>query len=393
MNKLILITDIVGYIGLLLLYIQVVFGSRHIFKFFTKDTVLVNKVHSFVGKWAIIAVFIHPLIAMMARLEDFLWIVTPNFNVESETHITFGRFALVLFLVVWFTSAIIRAKIKWHPWKYIHLLSYPIVILSFIHIKDLGTLFETYTSVQFIWAFALFTVYASIIIRLTKWAGFGKQVYILKDKKLVGNDIVIVDLEPVGKKVNSTIGQHFYLQAARLKSEHPFTVIRNTDGNLVFGIRKVAKFWNEINSKNIGDKIFVDGPYGVFTLEGQNTKPKVIISAGIGVTPFIDLVEKFGENTIYINCNRALEEAVGRDILKSKSSKYIDILDTHKGETDTGIVVGRISPEIIKNTVGENISGLPFFVCGSPNFIKAIKKMLIDAGVKKENVYFEELGF
>jgi DMSO/TMAO reductase YedYZ heme-binding membrane subunit len=64
---------------------------------------------------------------MFVRWENILWIFTPSFITETEFHITLGRFALVLTLIVWITSAIVRSKIKWRPWKYIHLLSYPIL--------------------------------------------------------------------------------------------------------------------------------------------------------------------------------------------------------------------------------------------------------------------------
>lgn len=126
------------------------------------------------------------------------------------------------------------------------------------------------------------------------------------------------------------------MQAGRFKSEHPFTIVRNHDGVLEFGIRKSGKFWEELLSKNVGGQIFLDGPYGRFTKEAQNNKPKVLISGGIGVTPFIDLVENFGENTIYINCNRKIEEAVERDLLKSKSGEYLDMVGEYAGN-DTSV--------------------------------------------------------
>jgi nitric oxide dioxygenase len=183
------------------------------------------------------------------------------------------------------------------------------------------------------------------------------------------------------------------LQPGRFKSEHPYTVVSNVDGVLTFGIRKVGTFFDQVSKKEIGQTLYVDGPYGVFTKEAQNTEPKVIISGGIGVTPFIDLVNSFGQNTIYINCNRKIEETYGREILKSKSTKYIDIVENYDGVLKDDILQGRITAQIIKDTVGSNLTTLPYFVCGSPMFISIVKKMLIEAGVTPSQVYFEELGF
>ena len=111
---------------------------------------------------------------------------------------------------------------------------------------------------------------------------------------------MFITLSPVGELVSSNIGQHFFLQSGVMKSEHPFTVIRNTSGVLEFGMRRVGGFWGEIDNKNIGDTVLVDGPYGTFTREAWSTNKKVIISAGIGVTPFVDLVDRWGEGAIYI---------------------------------------------------------------------------------------------
>ena len=392
MNNLLIVANIFGYVGLLLLYIQVVFGSRHIFKIFTQDTVKINKIHKYIGIYGTLFVFAHPLISMMNRLESFAWIFTPSFVTETERNINFGRFALILLLIVWITSAIVREKIKWRPWKYIHLLSYPILALSFVHIPQIGSFYEKYAFVRVTWG-ALFLGFAvSLLMRLLAWSALTKPKFEIIKKEMVGSDIVLMTLKPLGERVSSQIGQHFFLQAGRFKSEHPFTIVRNHDGVLEFGIRKSGKFWEELLSKNVGGQIFLDGPYGRFTKEAQNNKPKVLISGGIGVTPFIDLVENFGENTIYINCNRKIEEAVERDLLKSKSGEYLDIVGEYAGN-DTSVKVGLISEDILKEKMGDNIKSLPVFICGSPMFISIVKNMLKNLGVSRENIFYEELGF
>ncbi len=393
MSNLLIAANILGYIGFVMLYLQIVLGSRHVFKFFTKNTVAINKLHSKLGKYAILAVLAHPLLSMMNRLEDLDWIFVPSFNVPTETYISLGRFALFLFFAVWLTSALLRAKLKWHPWKLIHLLAYPLVILIFIHIKSIGTFYEDYALIQALWAFLLIVLWASIFYRLLMWSGLTKQKYILVDKKLVGTDIMLIKIAPKGRAISSQIGQHFFLQTKAFTSEHPFSIIRNEEGTLTFGIRRVAKFWDKLSALSIGDTINGDGPYGNFTAQAQNTEAKIIISAGIGVTPFIDLADKFGANTTYINCNRKIDEAVERELIKSRVSRYVDIVDSYDGAPEESIIVGRISEEMITKILGQEHHDVPVFVCGSPGFIGAIKKMFANLGTPPEMVYYEELGF
>lgn len=387
------IASMLGYVGLCVLYIQVIFGSRHIFKFLTTDTVLMNKLHQYFGQYGMLFVFIHPVLEMVVRLESLFWLFVPSFIVTNETYVTFGRFALILSLLVWVTSVIVREKIKWRPWKYIHLLAYLTLFFAFIHVVNLGTFFEEYLWIRIVWAGMFLMFVAATVYRLKFWAGAGKARYKLVEQKLIGEDIVLIKLKAMGEKLPSQIGQHFYLQTGKLKSEHPFTIVRNVDGELSFGIRKVGKFWDELLGKKLGEIIYVDGPYGVFTREAQNTQPKVIISAGVGFTPFIDLVEKFGDNAICFNCNRKADEVVEGEMLKKKCAKYVDILEDAQDQISESVVQGRISKEIITSTIGANYKELPYFICGSPNFIKFIKQTLLDLGVPAKKIYFEELGF
>jgi predicted ferric reductase len=385
--------NIFGYIGLAMLYWQVVFGSRHVFKYFTRNTVLINKYHSMVGKYAIVFVLLHPLLMLFVWMAEYTWLFSFNFENEIESHISLGRMSLILFLVVWITSALVRSKIKWRPWKWVHLLAYPIVFFTLMHMKDLGTWYNRYEAIQFLWAFAVCLFFAAIFVRICIWSGLLKTKYSLESKKLVGNDLLVIRLKPRTLKHTSHVGQHFFLQTKKFGSEHPFSVVKNEDGTLTFGMRRVGKFFDEINSKEIGETIYVDGPYGVFTKEGHNEDKKVIISGGIGVTPFVDFAKIYGKNSIYINCNRNITEALWRDEIRASVERYVDIVDSYDGQGDSSILVGRINKDILGQIVGDEMKTSTYFVCGSPMFIKIVREILAELGVSKRDVYFEKLGF
>jgi predicted ferric reductase len=396
MSSLLIVANIFGYIGFILLYFQVVIGTRHVFGFFTKNTVAMNKLHSWLGKYGIIAVFLHPLLSMVHRLEDVFWIFAPNFVVTTETYITLGRVAFIAFLVIWITSAIVREKLRWTSWKYIHLLAYPIVFLLFIHIQKIGTFYENYAIIQFLWMFFFLLFGFVILLRLMLWGGVFKQKLVIVQKKLIGDSILLLTVSsPFNSVPSSKMGQHFFLQSGRCKSEHPFSVIKNNGNTITFGIRKVGRFWEEMERKTVGDELFMDGPYGVFTREAQNDEPKVFISAGIGVTPFVDVVEHFGKNATYINCNRSIEEAVERDNIMTHVSVYKDIVATASPlSQDTSAIVGIITKDYVLQIVGADVvKKVPFFVCGSPGFTSVIRNILSEIGVDKKNIYYEELGF
>lgn len=383
-----------------MLFLQIVMGSRHIFKYFKTDTVKMNAWHKYLGIYGTLFVFVHPIEEMYAYMSSWEWIYTPNFVIESELYITLGRVALLLALIVWITSAIVREKIKWKPWKYVHLLSYPLFALVLMHAIGVGTIFENYIWVKIIW-YIMFAIFVFVIIaRLLAWSGVLKLKYIIKDFEFYGPELVVLRLSPTDgpSAPIPKIGQNFYLQSNRFKSEHPFTIMEydKVTGDMTFAIRKVGNFWNELVAKEVGSTILLDGPYGVFTLEGQNDNTKVIISGGVGVTPFVDLAKTYGANTYYINCNRNINEAIRREEIKSHVYKYLDIFNDCESTTAVisgGMIKGIITAEIVQQFVGSDTLNANYFICGSPRYTDTVCNLLRSLGVKDDRIYFEALGF
>lgn len=394
MSNLHFLASCFGFLGAFLLFVQVVFGSRHIFSFFTKDTVRINKIHKWIGMYGTLFIFAHPLLEMMWQESSFLWIFIPNFSFDMEEHISFGRIALYLLLIIWVTSALVREKIKWRPWKYIHLLAYPTLFFTFIHAPEIGTLFDMYPLIAVVWYSLFFIFIAATFFRIACFAGYRKVKTTIVEKGNQGDGILLLSMHLPEGMDEPQIGQHVYMQTKPFGSEHPFTVMdyNATKKIISFGMRKGGAFVAELEGKGIGAEIFLDGPYGVFTKEGWNTEEKIIIAGGVGVTPFIRLVKDYGKNAIFLYANRGLKDAVHHVELQKHTAKYIDIVEDEKDKGE-GVIVGRLTDAVLKETLGDSLKTSPIFICGSPFFISLMKKTLRSLGAPKENIFYEELGF
>jgi hypothetical protein len=53
---------------------------------------------------------------------------------------------------------------------------------------------------------------------------------------------------------------------------------------------------------------------------------------------------------------------------------------------------GRITPEVIHKVVGESYQNKTFFICGPPNFMKAMVDILISKGVSADRIITEAFG-
>ena len=352
-----------GYIGMMLIWLQIVLGSRHTFKYFTTDNVKMNQIHKWLGIYGGILVFLHPVEEMVAYMSSWSWIFIPDFT--NQTAISLGRIGLYLMLAIWITSAVVRGQIKWRPWKYIHLLAYPLFVLVWIHATNAGTWSQNVYVLFFLKAL-MFVFLLTLVRRLMSWFGFFKFKY--KIKSILMGDIITLTLTPIDSvtvamenaiaklftdthMLTPQIGQHIYMQTGRLRSEHPFTVMQSGPidneglaiGDIQLGIRNAGTFAESVSKMQIADIVYVDGPYGVFTKQAQNIDPKVIISGGVGVTPFIDLVRHLGGvDTVYINCNRNKESVYKRDFLLTHVGAYIDVYEI----LNTNIISSLLSANI-----------------------------------------------
>lgn len=391
------LANILGFIASLFFFWQILIGTRHFTKYLTINTVWVNKLHRILGTYGIVFILAHPLLETWTYLKTIPWLFTFSFHNQLEFHVSLGRIALVLFLIIWITSAILRSKIKFHPWKYIHYLSYPLMAFVFIHALDIGTFLNTEPFIRTIWFTMLLTYLVLVGLRLGIGGGLFKRAYKLTSIEHVGDSIIILRLKPKNQAIDpSRIGQYAYLQISRFHEAHPFTIMDHDEktGELIFGIRKIGTFTHSLEKLPLGSDLLVDGPYGTFTLEAQNINQKIVIAGGIGVTPFARLARTYGKGMTFIHCNRTDQDIVWREQLKSSAERYIDVLDGSNAPSTPAVMTGRLDMDKLKQIIeSDKINRLPFFLCGSPMFVKIMKETLQKAGVPKQHLYSEELGF
>ncbi len=262
MTSQLMLVNVLGYVVLVILFIQVIFGSRHIFKYFTRDNVKMNKLHMYLGIYGTVFAFAYSIEAMYTQMADWMWI-----------YISFGRIALFTLLIIWITSAIVREQIKWRHWKYIHLISYPLFVLAWIHTMGVGTWANEYILVKSL-LIIMMTIFVIVITRrLLSFAGFFKLVYRVESIENIAGETLLLTVIPICVPTKIKIDQHMYIQLDNFRSEHPFTVMEQGDnGKLTFAIRKsdgknTGVFANDLLCKLKGEEIYLDGPYGVFTKE------------------------------------------------------------------------------------------------------------------------------
>lgn len=137
-------------------------------------------------------------------------------------------------------------------------------------------------------------------------------------------------------------------------------------------------------------------PQGSFYLAPDNHKPLVLLSAGVGVTPMISILNHLvsqndRREVWFIHSAKNLQTLIMADHLKDLQKKVASmrfkIFFTTTSANADGAIAGRLTPELLEHVLGSlNFS---FFICGPASFIQTFSQYLSTGGVAAEDVQYE----
>lgn len=386
--------NIVGFLAAVLMLWQFILGIRFVSSQFSEDYVSVISLHKNLGKYGGVLALIHPFWQMINYGSGLEFFYQLDLFTEFGRHLSLGRMAFYLFLVIWISSAILRSKIAFRPWLYIHYLVYPMMGFVFLHALDIGSFLTAFPVIQGYWFFMGILFFFVVSYRGLFTINLLKYQYTLTKKTQLGN-ITTYTFSPCNNALVSHVGQFAYLSRGLLHEAHPFTILKRNEmtGDLTFAIKTEGRFTKNLKSMRIGDILYIDGPYGVFTREGQSSEPKVIIAGGIGITPFVELVEKHGnEKTYLFYSNRKVSEGISQKELKQQlGSRFVEAITQEPTAEVT--IKGRLSKSILVSHLDKSlIAEARFFVCGSPSFMKSMISILRELGIPQKRVFKEEFS-
>jgi len=186
--------SIAGFVGVVLLLWQFILGTRTVSALLYRDLSWPIKIHKFLGKWGILAVFVHPLLIMYSYGEELLYILMPSFKSDFETAVSWGRFGFILLVIIWVSSAFLRGKIKYRPWKYLHYVSHAILPLAFLHSPPTGTSLASSEALLAYWyGLTMLFVYL-VILRARHLFGFSKTSFEIVNNQPLNSEIQLLRL-------------------------------------------------------------------------------------------------------------------------------------------------------------------------------------------------------
>jgi len=146
-----------------------------------------------------------------------------------------------------------------------------------------------------------------------------------------------------------------------------------------------------IDKLKSGDKLEVLGPMGDFIIkESALNKPLIFISTGTGVTPFRSIIHhllhsNFKNKIILLTGYRHEFDVLYEDEFKELADKnenfsYNRILS--QSDQDSGYVQDLVKKNLLPEA--------NYYICGLKEMVNAVKDLLEEKGIPKEQVFFEK---
>ncbi|RRW67030.1 FAD-binding oxidoreductase [Pantoea dispersa] len=157
----------------------------------------------------------------------------------------------------------------------------------------------------------------------------------------------------------------------------------------------------------VGDRLEVRAPAGDFTVDAHETRPAVLLAAGVGITPLLAMLRhliyegrrKRRMRPVYLlqSARNVAERPFAREIdallaASEGALKLVRVL-SQPGEAEAGVdydVAGRIDMALLSQVLPFN--DYDFYLCGPPSFTQAMYDGLRGLNIADARIHAEAFG-
>lgn len=390
------ISRLCGLIGFVFALFQFILSMR--IKFLERNIGLdrMTGLHRIFGITALIILLSHPMPITLYSLIEFGKI---PINLEKILGIT--TLSIIIITAV-LALSYKKLKLKYEIWKNIHRLNYIVVPIAFIHSTLIGTTLYKSAGLKIYW-YILITLFGlALIYKIFTMINVRSNPYDITAVEEENSNIYTLKMK--GDFLNYIPGQFMFINLVRngkTSESHPFTISSSpASAFLSITPKELGDFTSTIKKTKIGDKAFVDAPYGNFSYKRAKHKKLVFIAGGIGITPFISMLRYMRDlgtdkDTILFWGNRTKKDIIFNSELSEIAGKIplktIHVLSDTSNDPDWEGDTGYIDKDLLLKYL-DDFNDKDFFVCGPPIMMNKVITLLKSEGVKTGNIHHEKFS-
>jgi len=343
----------------------------------------------------------------------FLFVASPRYLLGSLDPFTApwaGRaalagmvsFGLVLVTSLWRK----RLGIQYERWRLWHgLLAVAGVALSIAHIEGAGY-YITIPWKRILWtAYALFWIGLLLHVRLIKPWMMLKRPYVVETLRKERGRAWTLTLRPEGHRgLTFMSGQFAWLTIRKSPfaiEEHPFSFSSSAvhPETLSFTIKELGDFTSTIKNIAVGERVYLDGPYGSFSVDRHRAPGYVFIAGGIGIAPITCMLRTLADQSdnrplTLVYATRTLENATFLEELNTLKTRLNlnvihvleDPLEDWQGEK------GYPTVEVLKRCLPIDRRKYHYFICGPDPMMDMVETAIYKLGVPMSQFHSERFN-
>ena len=356
--------------------------------------------HRYVGVVTGLIVLAHPVI-LFVNDPGLLFLLNP---LAAPGHMVAGLASVTALALLIATSVWRKTfRLPYEGWRVGHaVLAVAAIFLALVHMDGVGYYLASPWK-RGLWA----TIGASLIavivyVRLIRPIRLVMRPYRVVRVTEERGDAWTLSLEPEGHAgIRFQAGQFAWLTmggSPLAMREHPFSIVSASTrlGQLQFTIKELGDFTRTIKHTREGERAYVDGPYGAFTLERHEAPGYVFIAGGIGIAPIMSMLRTLADRRdprplLLIYAYRRWERMTFREEiegLKSQLDLNVVYVLEEPPEGWTG-ERGRVGAALFDRHLPASRKTLEHFICGPVPMIEAAEKALYELGVPLSRCHTE----
>lgn len=355
--------------------------------------------HRWVGFTLFWTVIVHATLVVLgyAQLDDASPLRT-FFALAGVTASLLGIIAATLITVVaaLLSMRFLRRRLSYEAWHGLHLLLYVSVGLGVVHQLLEGTTFPGSRPAQVYWWTLWALVLLALLVNRVAIPLWRNSYHRFEVAAVVPESANVTSVYVTGRhldKLPARAGQFCIWRFPghnRFWQANPFSLSAAPDGRSLRLTAKAAGTTSAgLRDLRVGNRVFIEGPYGAFTVLQRTRDASLLVAGGVGVTPVRALLEEVTGPTVVLYRVRDVSEAV---LLRE-----LDELARHRGAR-LHLLTGRTGPgndpfhpqnlqAIVPDIVEREI-----FVCGPPAMTEAVLRSVKALGVPRRQIHAERFS-
>lgn len=386
-----------GFLGFAMFALQFLFSGRivQIAPSFGMDNIL--QFHKYMGIIGFLFVLAHPVTLILAN-NEFLSYFDPRVNFLRAVALSFASISLALIIVtsLWRTNL----GLTYEKWRLVHgFLALALVFIGVVHSIQVGHYLDTLWKKILLGLVMGGSMYLVIHTRFVRPWLSRKNPYRVTAVKPERDECYTLKLQAAGhSRMQFKAGQFAWLtinDSPFSLQQHPFSIASGTqDRELSFTAKASGDFTRTWKDVEPGSKVFLEGPFGSFTMVPE--KNVFLVMGGIGVTPAMSMLRTMRQKNdtrkaTLIYGNSDWENITFREELE-ELRKEIDLRLVHvlmepgpEWEGEKGIV----DKELLQKYLPENPGDYLFYICGPTPLMDITEVSLRELGINWRHIYTE----